>query len=49
MTEDRELFNKKLLEIDEKVIPTKIVRTIEEAIKYSNKIEYPVLVRTNFS
>jgi len=49
MTEDRELFNKKLLEINEKVIPTKIVRNEKEGLEYIKEVGYPVLVRTNFS
>ena len=49
MTEDRVEFNKKLEEIDEKVIPTAIVTSEDEAVEWSDKIGYPVLVRTNYT
>ena len=48
-TEDRDLFKKKLLEINEKVAPSLAADTVDEAISAANKVGYPVIVRAAFS
>ncbi len=48
-TEDREVFNNKLKDINEPFIETKIANNLEEGIKEANEIGYPVLIRSNFS
>ena len=48
-TEDRDLFKKKLLEINEKVAPSLAADTVDEAIAAANKVGYPVIVRAAFS
>jgi len=49
MTEDRELFAKKLQEVNEKVAPSDIARNVEECIAVANKIGYPILLRAAFA
>ena len=48
-TEDREIFADKLAEIGEKVATSKIALDIDTAVKVSNEIGYPVLVRAAFA
>lgn len=48
-TENREIFNRKLEEINECIIPTCIVNNKIDAIKWANKNGYPILVRSNYS
>merc|ERR1719419_1450818 len=48
-TEDRKVFAEKLDEINEKVAPSAIAVTEEEAVKRATEIGYPVLVRSAFA
>jgi carbamoyl-phosphate synthase large subunit/carbamoyl-phosphate synthase small subunit len=48
-TEDRKLFAEKLAEINEKVAPSAIAVTLDEAMKVASEIGYPVLVRSAFA
>lgn len=48
-TEDRQMFKDILQDIGEKVATSWTVNTIEDAIKASNEIGYPVLIRTAFA
>lgn len=48
-TEDRELFVKKLAEIDVKTPKSIAVNTVDEAIKAANEIGYPIIVRAAFT
>jgi carbamoylphosphate synthase large subunit len=48
-TEDREIFSRKLAEIDEVCAPSKTCYTIEEAVAAAKTIGYPVLVRAGFA
>jgi carbamoylphosphate synthase large subunit len=50
ITEDRELFNEKLMEINEPIAKGMAANNIEEAIKAAkNIIGYPVIVRAAFA
>ncbi len=48
-TEDRELFVKKLDEIDIKTIKSEAVSTIEDAIQAADELGYPVIVRAAYA
>ncbi len=48
-TEDRELFVKKLDEIDVKTIKSEAVNTIHNAIQAANDLGYPVIVRAAYA
>ena len=48
-TEDRELFVKKLDEIDVKTIKSEAVTSIEDAVKAADQLGYPVIVRAAYA
>lgn len=48
-TEDRELFVKKLDEIDVKTIKSHAVETIEDAVKAASELGYPIIVRAAYA
>lgn len=48
-TEDREIFSKKLSEINERMAPSICAGTVDEALEAAEKIGYPVLVRAAFA
>jgi len=48
-TEDRELFNKALAEIDVKFPKSKAVTSLDEALKKSDELGYPVLIRIAYA
>ncbi len=48
-TEDRELFVKKLDEIDVKTIKSEAVESIEDAVKAADELGYPVIVRAAYA
>ena len=48
-TEDRELFINKLKQIDVKVPNSKAVTNVEDAVKVSQKIGYPIMIRIAFA
>ncbi len=48
-TEDRELFVKKLDEIDVKTIKSEAVESIEDAVKAAEELGYPVIVRAAYA
>ncbi len=48
-TEDREIFNQKLSEINVKYIKSKAVTNFEDAKRAANELEYPVIVRAAFA
>ncbi len=48
-TEDRDLFAKKILEINLKIPKSKAVNTVEEAIKAAEEIDYPVMCRIAYA
>ena len=48
-TEDRELFVKKLDEIDVKTIKSHAVETIEDAVKAAADLGYPIIVRAAYA
>jgi len=48
-TEDRELFVKKLDEINVKTIRSYAVETIEDAVDAAAKLEYPVIIRAAYA
>jgi carbamoyl-phosphate synthase large subunit len=48
-TEDRELFVKKLDEIDVKTIKSRAVESIDEALQVANQLGYPVIVRAAYA
>ena len=47
--EDRQMFKDTMLEIGEPVIPSEVVNTLEDAIEFTNKIGYPVIIRPAFT
>lgn len=49
MTEDRELFNKAMADIDVKVPRSKAVESIERGLNAAKAIGYPVIVRAAFA
>ncbi len=48
-TEDRELFVKKLDEIDVKTIKSEAVNSVEDALEAAEKLGYPVIVRAAYA
>ncbi len=48
-TEDREIFNKKLSEIDVKYIKSEAVTNLEDATRAANELGYPVIVRAAYA
>lgn len=48
-TEDRDIFAKKLQEIDEKLAPSIAVENLDDALKAADKINYPVMVRAAYA
>ena len=48
-TEDRELFNKKLDEIDVKTIKSHAVENIEDAVAAAKELGYPVIIRAAYA
>ena len=48
-TEDRELFVKKLTEINLKVPKSEAVNSVEQAIEVARKLEYPVMLRVAYA
>jgi len=48
-TEDREIFNSKLAEIDVKYIKSEAVNDLENAIRAANELGYPVIVRAAYA
>lgn len=47
--EDRELFRKLMMEINEPVPESNIVHTVDEAVSFANKIGYPLVVRPAYT
>ena len=48
-TEDREIFNSKLAEIDVKYIKSEAVNDLENAVRAANELGYPVIVRAAYA
>jgi len=48
-TEDRELFTKKLNQIDVKVPRSQAVNHVEEAVRVAHEIDFPVMIRIAFA
>ncbi len=48
-TEDREIFNQKLHEIDVKYIKSEAVTNLKDAIRAANELGYPVIVRAAYA
>jgi len=48
-TEDREIFNEKLMEIGEKIATSFAVNTVDDAVKAANEIGFPVMIRSAFA
>ncbi|XP_071822470.1 carbamoyl-phosphate synthase [ammonia], mitochondrial-like [Apostichopus japonicus] len=48
-TEDRQTFNEKLMEINEKVAPSVAVNTVEAAQEAASEIGYPVMIRAAYA
>jgi carbamoyl-phosphate synthase large subunit len=48
-TEDREIFNQKLSEIDVKYIKSEAVTNLDAALKAANNLGYPVIVRAAYA
>ena len=48
-TEDREIFSRKLAEINETCCPNIACTTLEEVLAAANKIGYPVMMRASFA
>jgi len=49
LAEDRDLFQKLLIELKEPEIPGKSCETVEDAVAIAAKLEYPVVVRPAFT
>ncbi len=47
--EDRQMFKDTMIEIGEPVIPSEVVTTLEDAISFTEKIGYPVIIRPAFT
>ncbi len=47
--EDRELFKETMQEIDEKVAPSKIVTTMQDAIDFAEEIGFPIIIRPAYT
>ena len=48
-TEDRDLFSKRIIEIDLKIPISKAVISVDEAVEVANKIGYPVMCRIAYA
>lgn len=48
-TEDRDIFNRKLQEIQEKIAPSKVAGSVEEAQLVAEHIGYPVMIRAAYA
>ena len=48
-TEDREIFNQKLHEIDVKYIKSEAVNDLDNAVRAANELGYPVIVRAAYA
>lgn len=48
-TEDRQLFSDRVNEIGEKVAPSAVVYSVDEALKAAEVLEYPVMARAAFA
>ena len=48
-TEDREIFNQKLSEIDVKYIKSEAVTSLDDALRAANTLGYPVIVRAAYA
>lgn len=48
-TEDREIFNQKLAEINVKYIKSEAVTNLKDALKAANELGYPVIVRAAYA
>ncbi len=48
-TEDREIFNSKLAQIDVKYIKSEAVNDLENAVRAANELGYPVIVRAAYA
>jgi len=48
-TEDRDIFAKKLVEIDEKIAQSEAVTTVEEAVRVAHHIGFPIMIRSAFA
>ncbi|OQR98727.1 carbamoyl-phosphate synthase, ammonia [Thraustotheca clavata] len=48
-TEDREIFNAKLIEINEKIATSFAAASVQEALDAADKIGYPVMIRSAFA
>lgn len=49
VTEDRDLFKKHVISINERVCPSGCAKSVEEAIGVAASVGYPVLVRAAFA
>lgn len=47
--EDRDLFKKLMEELNQPIPESEIVKTVEEAVAFANKIGYPIIVRPAFT
>jgi len=48
-TEDRELFNKRLMEINEPIAPSRAAKNIKEALRAAREIGYPLIIRAAYA
>lgn len=48
-TEDRQIFNVKLNEINEKIAKSATAESVDEAVKVAKDIGYPVMIRAAFA
>ncbi len=47
--EDRELFKKTMQEIDEKIAVSSIVKSLEDGIRFTEKIGFPIIIRPAYT
>lgn len=47
--EDRQAFKDTMAKIDEPCIPSKVVKSVKDAINFANEINYPVVVRPAYT
>ena len=47
--EDRQMFKDTMLEINQPVIPSKVVNDVETAVQFAEEIGYPVIIRPAFT
>ena len=47
--EDRELFRRTMLKLDQPIIPSEIACTVKQAVEAAEKIGYPIIVRPAFT